>query len=211
MATSTQSHKSSASEEPTVAITAGALFYVWFLIGLQSFGGGAATLALIRQAVVERRNWLTPEQFSRYWGLVQVAPGINLFALTILIGKRVLGWRGVIIALAGLLLPSGAITVALTGLYARYEHARAMESVVRGVLPAVVGIAFVVGYRMVKPFLLECRREGRASVATASLIVAGGVATGFALRWPVVATLLISASLSAAVAWVRHRRLGAGR
>ena len=50
----------------------------WLSIGIQSFGGGAATLYLIRRTAVERHGWLSNEEFTRDWGICQIAPGINL-------------------------------------------------------------------------------------------------------------------------------------
>src|SRR5262249_61988945 len=83
---------------------------IWLNLGIQSFGGGAATLYLIRRAAVERYHWLSDEEFTRYWGICQISPGINLVGLSILIGWRVARWLGVALALAGLLLASAAIT-----------------------------------------------------------------------------------------------------
>src|SRR5689334_8246230 len=97
------------------------LFRIWLNIGLQSFGGGTATLYLIRREAVERYAWLTDEEFARSWGICQIAPGINILGLVILIGYRVRGWVGVALALLGLLVPSAAITVVLTAAYAGVE------------------------------------------------------------------------------------------
>lgn len=64
------------------------LFLIWFQIGSISFGGGAATQLLIQQHFVQRRHWLTPEDFAQDWAIVQFSPGINLIAMTVLIGRR---------------------------------------------------------------------------------------------------------------------------
>ena len=88
----------------------GELLRVWSGIGLQSFGGGASTLYLIHEAC-RRRGWLSEEEFTRAWALVQISPGINLIKLTLLIGYKLRGWPGLLVALAGLLLPSAVVTV----------------------------------------------------------------------------------------------------
>src|SRR5690242_21352672 len=94
------------------------LLRIWTAIGMQSFGGGSATLYLIRRVAVERHHWITDEDFTRYWGICQIAPGINILGLVALIGWRVAGAVGVAVSLTGLLLPSASITVALTAVYA---------------------------------------------------------------------------------------------
>src|SRR4029078_4412747 len=52
------------------------LLRIWLNVGIQSFRAGAATLYLIRRAAVEQHGWLTDEEFTRYWGICQIAPGI---------------------------------------------------------------------------------------------------------------------------------------
>src|SRR5438876_9119064 len=94
------------------------LLSICAVIGVQSFGGGSATLYLIRRVAVERHGWITDHDFTRYWGICQMAPGINILGLVILIGWRVAGTLGAGLALIGLLLPSAALTVALTSIYA---------------------------------------------------------------------------------------------
>ena len=81
------------------------------MIGAQSFGGGSATLFLIRRTAIERYAWITDDDFTRYWGICQIAPGINILGLVILIGWRVAGAAGALLSLTGLLLPSAALTV----------------------------------------------------------------------------------------------------
>src|SRR5215472_4355709 len=93
------------------------LFRVWASIGLQSFGGGASTTFLIQRTFIEKYNWMTMEEFTHFWSLSILAPGINLVGLTILIGKKLGGSRGVVASLAGLLLPSAAITCILVALF----------------------------------------------------------------------------------------------
>src|SRR5262249_57006406 len=87
------------------------LLWIWAVIGAQSFGGGSATLYLIRRVAVERHGWLSDDDFIRYWGICQIAPGINILGLVTLIGWRVAAAPGALLSLCGLLLPSAAITV----------------------------------------------------------------------------------------------------
>src|SRR6185436_11706027 len=116
------------------------LLWIWTVIGAQSFGGGSATLYLIRRVAVERHGWITDDDFTRYWGICQIAPGINILGLVILIGWRVAGALGAALALTGLLVPSAAITVALTSIYAEVREAPLMRAAIRGVVPATVGL-----------------------------------------------------------------------
>src|SRR6185437_1204324 len=125
--------------------TAWALLWIWTGIGLQSFGGGASTQLLIRRVFVERRRWVTDEELLGLWNLCQFTPGINLIALTILIGRRLGGPWGILTSLAGMLLPSAAVTCLLAAGFEAIQHSAILHAVLRGVIPATAGIMAVVG------------------------------------------------------------------
>ncbi len=136
------------------------LFRIWASIGLQSFGGGASTTFLIQRAFIEKYKWLSMEEFIYLWNLCILTPGINLVALTVLIGKKLGGTWGIAISLAGLLLPSAAITCLLTVIFLQIENIAAVESVFRGVIPATGGIMLVVGLNFALPLIRKGYKEG---------------------------------------------------
>jgi chromate transporter len=180
-------------------------FRVWFALSMQSFGGGPATLTLIRRAMVEQRPWIPDAEFSRYWALVQVAPGINLLALTILIGRRVRGGPGIAIALLGLLLPSVAMTVLITYYYAQIRRATLVQAALAGVLPATVGMGMLTAIGMARPLLAAGRREGTGSLALCLALLIGSGAAVALLHWPVVLVLLAAGGLGAAAGMIQNR------
>ena len=147
-------------ETATESLSRWRLLRIWTVIGVQSFGGGSATLYLIRRVAVDRYGWLTDEEFTRYWGLCQIAPGINILGLVTLIGWRVAGGVGVALALGGLLLPSAAITVALTAVYASIRQAPLVRAAIAGVMPATVGLGLLLGFTMVRPLLAQHGGKG---------------------------------------------------
>jgi chromate transporter len=176
---------------------------IWLNIGIQSFGGGAATLYLIRREVVDRRGWLSDTEYARYWGICQIAPGINILGLVILIGWQVSGVVGVALALSGLLLPSAAITILLTAMYSRIEQVALVQAALRGVVPATVGLGLLLAVGMLRPLLSTSRKEGRASL-TVALALLGGSALVVALTSaPVVAVLWGTGGLAALANWQR--------
>jgi chromate transporter len=193
------------------------LLRVWFGLGLQSFGGGGATLTLIRRAMVEQRCWMSDDEFSRDWALCQVAPGINLLGLTILIGRRVAGARGVFLCLLGLLLPSVTVTVFLTALYAHIRDSRLVQAALRAIIPASVGLGLLTAYDIARPPLAASRREGGGSYLFGLLLIVG---SGAALllagsRLSVVLLLAAAGALSALAHWrraavVKPRKDGVG-
>src|SRR5258708_8948450 len=115
------------------------LFFIWGSIGLQSFGGGASTLLLIRQAFIEKHAWVEEEEFLRFWSLCLMTPGINLIGLTILIGRKLGGVRGIVASLTGLLLPSAVITCLLTAGFTPLEHPPVVQATLQGGISSTAG------------------------------------------------------------------------
>ncbi len=187
------------------------LLRTWFLLGLQSFGGGMATLTLVRRTAVEQERWITEAEFSHFWSLVQLAPGINLLALIILIGRATAGWRGSVLALGGLLLPSVAITVALTALYSHFQHSSVVRHAAGGMIPAIVGLGLITAWQIAKPLLWRqrpnaTRREGQAGFTFHLLLLVGSGLAAWKAHLPVVVILLAAGVIGAGWNWARARR-----
>lgn len=178
---------------------------VWLAAGGQSFGGGVATLALIRRAVVEERRWLTPDEFTRDWALCQMAPGINLFALATLIGRRLAGVKGIFLALLGLLLPSVTMALLITAFFARIHRLEVAQAALRGIIPATVGLGLLTAVQMARPLLATSRREGSTSLLWSVLLLVGsGLAVTLA-NLSVILVLCVSGLMGAIFSWWRHR------
>ena len=158
------------------------LFLVWFRIGLQSFGGGAATVLLIRREIIERRGWISEEEYIRDWSLSQLPPGIILIAVMILIGQKLRGWRGIVVSLAGALLPSSAgICLFSTG-FLLIEHLWPVQAMMKGVVPATAGLLLTSAFQFA---WLPLSKAGRSVCLplhlTECLLIIGGSA--LAVAW----------------------------
>ena len=182
------------------------LLWIWTVVGTQSFGGGSATLYLMRRVAVERHGWIADEDFTRYWGICQIAPGINILGLVILIGFRTAGAAGAALSLIGLLLPSAAITVALTSIYAGVREVPVVRAAIAGVVPATVGLGLLLGFTMVRPLLNAARRDGRASIIVAVALLLGSTLVASLARTPVLAILWGTGALSAVAQWQLARQ-----
>jgi chromate transporter len=140
------------------------------MLGIQSFGGGSSTLILIHQACVQR-GWVDEAEFVRLWALVQIAPGINLVKLTLLVGHRLRGWPGLIAAGAGLLLPSAAVTVLMTAGFTVIQSQPLVRAAMRGVLPATIGLSLAMGVQMAQPLITQAYKEGTPRLAAHLVII----------------------------------------
>ncbi len=175
------------------------LFRLWASIGFQSFGGGASTQYLIQREFTERNPWLTQEELVRYLALCTLTPGINLIALTILIGRKLAGAWGIAASLAGMLLPSAAITCVLAALFTQVADQPGVQAALRGVVPATAGAMLFVGVTFARPLARSAVQEwGRALVVSLVLVVAAVIAIVVArtpVAFVVIAALLLGGVL----------------
>ena len=67
------------------------LFFSFTLLALQGFGG---VLAVVQRELVEKKRWMTREEFVEEWAVAQIMPGPNVVNLSLMIGGRYFGLRG---------------------------------------------------------------------------------------------------------------------
>ncbi|MEO8953138.1 MAG: chromate transporter [Ktedonobacteraceae bacterium] len=173
------------------------LFRIWASIGLQSFGGGASTTFLIQRVFIEKYRWLTIEEYLHLWSLCILTPGINLIALTVLIGKKLGGIWGIVASLTGMLLPSAAITCLLTVLFQQIEHIAAVQAVLRGVVPATAGIMLLVGLNFALPLIRKGSKVGVLYMLGSSILIIASALAIILLQLTVIAVVLGAVVLGA--------------
>lgn len=140
------------------------------------------------------RGWLNEETFLRDWALAQISPGINLLKLTVLLGKQLHGWQGLIAATAGLLFPSALATALMTAGFSIIHSQPLVQAALKGILPAAIGLSLAMGVQMGQPLLTKAFHEGRFRL-TLQVLVLAGAALLFALSSisPVLVLLLAGA------------------
>jgi chromate transporter len=171
------------------------LFRIWGKIGLQSFGGGATTTLLIQREFVEEHGWLTQEELTRLWSMCVMTPGINLVSLTILIGRKLGGFWGVVLSLTGLLLPSAIITCLLTAGFKAVESSPIVQAMLRGIVPATGGIMLVVGLKFAQPLFKQGKQEGAFNLFACIVIVLVATLAVILLKISVVFVLICAGLL----------------
>jgi chromate transporter len=196
-----------APDEPSPVVSPGRLFRLWASIGAQSFGGGMATSALIRQTFVERLQWISDEEFAREQTLCTPVPGMNLLALTILIGHRLDGMRGVYISLLGLLLPSVTLGILITAFFSHLRGTPNVQAALKnGVVPAAVGIGLYSVALNGVALLRASRREGTGAFLLDGVLMLGGIALTAWTHLPVFLLLLAAGAAGAGMSLLQTRR-----
>ncbi len=123
-------------------------YLFWLRMGLLSWGGPAAQIALLEQECVEKRGWLTSAAFTRALGLCMFLPGPEAQQLVAWIAWRTHGWRGAAVATLGFVLPGLMACVVLAWLYAVGSGWELLPGVFAGARAAVAGVILVVGVKM---------------------------------------------------------------
>lgn len=173
------------------------LFRIWASVGLQSFGGGASTTFLIQRTFIEKHKWLSMEEFTQLWNLCILTPGINLVALTVLIGRKLGGAWGIAISLAGLLLPSALITCLLTVGFKSVERLPAVQAILRGVVPATGGIMLLVGLNFALPLIRRGYKEGLLYLLVSIVLIIACALAVILLKLSVIVVVLGAVLLGA--------------
>ena len=137
------------------------LFITFFKIGLFGFGGGYGMLSLIQHETVERWQWLSSSDFTDIVAISQMTPGpigINSATYCGYTACANAGFSmpmsilGSATATFALVLPSLILMILIAKMFMRFMHHHSVESVFRGLRPAVVGL-------LAAATLLLCTRE----------------------------------------------------
>jgi chromate transporter len=136
------------NDAPTQAskVSLAKLFGVFLYIGATSFGGGV--IAYLQEFLVTRQKWLDEDHFLAALEIGQTVPGLISTNVAVIVGSRLRGVRGAIIAAVGMTLP-GAIFVFILGLlYAQFKNNPEVGAVLDGVGAAAVGLILAVTLQM---------------------------------------------------------------
>jgi len=171
------------------------LFVSFTLIALQGFGG---VLAVIQQQVVERKRWMSNEEFIEEWSVAQIMPGPNVCNLAMMIGTRHFGLAGAMSALAGILTVPLILVLCLALVYAQFATQPELQGALRGMAAVAAGLIAATGLRMSVALT-------RNVIPLAACIAIA--ATGFVLlawiRVPLAAVIGLLGGLGCVLAWRR--------
>ena len=176
---------------PGRVVEVGRLF---LLLGVIGFGGPAAHIALMRDEVVRRRQWLDDTEFLEMVGATNLIPGPNSTELAIHLGHRRAGWRGLLVGGVCFIAPAVVIVSVIAWLYERYGTTPEFADLRYGVLPVIVAIIAHAVFAL-----------GRTALVTPSRMVLGAAALVAYLLGVHELLILLVAGVSAALWSLRSR------
>lgn len=173
------------------------LFVSMTLLALQGFGG---VLAVVQRELVERKRWMTREEFIEEWAVAQIMPGPNVVNLALMIGGRYFGLRGALAALAGMLAAPLVVVIVLALLYAHFADNAHLAAALRGMGAVAAGLITATGLKL----LAALRTHPLGLAACVGFGAATFVAVAI-LRLPLAWVLIVLGGLSC---WLTWRKLG---
>lgn len=181
------------SEPPCRPASLAQLFWAFTWLALQGFGG---VMAVVQREMVERRRWMTPQQFVQDWATAQVFPGPNVVNLCIMFGERHFGLRGALVAMAGMLLMPTVVVLALGSLYVQYADHPAVAGALRGMGAVAAGLVLGTGLK-----LAHSLRGHTLPLWLCVLLAAAAFGLMVGLHWPLWAVLPLVGGLGCGLTW----------
>jgi chromate transporter len=168
------------------------IFLRFLTIGAISFGGGI--VAYLQQMLVEQTGWLTADEFMAALEISQTLPGLNATNMSVLVGDRLRGTWGAVVALLGILLPGGLMVFLLGMAYAAAHDLTSANAVLKGIGAGAVGLLAAITLRIGK-------RQFTCGVDL-PILLSTFVCMSL-LKWPLV---LVLAVLSPVAIWINRPR-----
>ena len=170
------------------------LFVSFTLLALQGFG---EVLAVVQRELVEKKRWMTREEFVEEWAVAQIMPGPNVVNLSLMIGARYFGFKGAMAALAGMLTVPLIIVLLLALVYAQLAAHPGLQGAMRGMGAVAAGLIAATGLKLFGT--LHKNILGMSLCVTVGILCFVAIAL---LRWPLVYVLT---SLGGVACWVAYK------
>ena len=173
----------------------GDLFFTFNRLALQGFGG---VLAVAQRELVERKGWLSREEFVEMLALSQVLPGPNVVNLGLMLGDRFFGLKGALAAVTGMLAVPLVIVLVLTAAYAEFSRLAVVSGALRGMGTVAAGLIIATAIK-----LMTTLGSNRLGPPLAAAFAVFTFVTIVWLRWPLLWVVAGLGTTAVAIAYAR--------
>ena len=179
----------------------GTLFFTFFKIGLFTFGGGYAMIALLEEEFIQRRKWLDKDEFLDMTAIAESTPGPVAINSATYLGYKLAKIPGAATATVAVCLPSFLIIYAISLFFEQFTQLTVIANAFKGIQVCVIYLIFSAGMRMLKAL-------DKSPFATGVLAAVMLVMVGLSLAGVSVSSILLILLSGAAgvAAWLIGRR-----
>ena len=179
----------------------GTLFFTFFKIGLFTFGGGYAMIALLEEEFIQRRKWLDKDEFLDMTAIAESTPGPVAINSATYLGYKLAKVPGAATATVAVCLPSFVIIYAISLFFEQFTQLTVIANAFKGIQVCVIYLIFSAGVRMLKAL-------DKSPFATGVLAAVMLVMVGLSLAGVSVSSILLILLSGAAgvAAWLIGRR-----
>ena len=179
----------------------GTLVFTFFKIGLFTFGGGYAMIALLEEEFIQRRKWLDKDEFLDMTAIAESTPGPVAINSATYLGYKLAKVPGAATATVAVCLPSFLIIYAISLFFEQFTQLTVIASAFKGIQVCVIYLIFSAGVRMLKAL-------DKSPFATGVLAAVMLVMVGLSLAGVSVSSILLILLSGAAgvAAWLIGRR-----
>lgn len=128
----------------------GTLFFTFFKIGLFTFGGGYAMIALLEEEFIQRRKWLDKDEFLDMTAIAESTPGPVAINSATYLGYKLAKVPGAATATVAVCLPSFLIIYAISLFFEQFTQLTVIANAFKGIQVCVIYLIFSAGVRMLK-------------------------------------------------------------
>ena len=177
------------------------LFFTFFKIGLFTFGGGYAMIALLEEEFIQRRKWLDKNEFLDMTAIAESTPGPVAINSATYLGYKLAKVPGAATATVAVCLPSFLIIYAISLFFEQFTQLTVIANAFKGIQVCVIYLIFSAGVRMLKAL-------DKSPFATGLLAAVMLVMVGLSLAGVSVSSILLILLSGAAgvAAWLIGRR-----
>ena len=177
------------------------LFFTFFKIGLFTFGGGYAMIALLEEEFIQRRKWLDKDEFLDMTAIAESTPGPVAINSATYLGYKLAKVPGAATATVAVCLPSFLIIYAISLFFEQFTQLTVIANAFKGIQVCVIYLIFSAGVRMLKAL-------DKSPFATGVLAAVMLVMVGLSLAGVSVSSILLILISGAAgvAAWLIGRR-----
>jgi chromate transporter len=173
------------------------LFIAFSSLSLSGFGG---VMPFAYRALVEKRRWITGQDFAALVGVAQVLPGPTICNMAVMVGMSKGGKMGGAMSLLGMVLGPMVIVLALGIVYEHVGGFAPVQAALRGMSAVAAGLIFATAVKMGRAVFIGTKIAVSRRLVMFGWCVLAFVGVGL-MHWPLALVVAVLAPLAVAFEW----------